>query len=121
MDEGPSYTRETANALLPEVRERLERLREASGALAEHRITARAPTNGGGTGAADWLQSSKVAAEELSWFAEAGIVLRDIAGGLLDFPGRREGREIYLCWRRGEEAVAYWHDTDTGFAGRQPL
>lgn len=41
--------------------------------------------------------------------------------GLVDFPGELEGRRIYLCWRLGEQAVEYWHEIDTGFAGRQPL
>jgi hypothetical protein len=124
VDEGrPPYTPETANALLPEVVEHLERLREASSKLEAHRITAasRSGSNGGGSGASEWLDASKVAAVELSWFGEAGIVLRDIAQGLLDFPAEREGSEIFLCWRSGEETVAYWHGTDTGFAGRQPL
>jgi hypothetical protein len=41
--------------------------------------------------------------------------------GLVDFPGEIEGRRIYLCWRLGEQAVEYWHEIDTGFAGRRPL
>lgn len=41
--------------------------------------------------------------------------------GLVDFPGEIGGRRIFLCWRLGEEAVEHWHETDAGFAGRQPL
>jgi hypothetical protein len=41
--------------------------------------------------------------------------------GLCDFPSIRDGREIYLCWRLGEEQVQHWHELHTGFAGRQPL
>jgi hypothetical protein len=47
--------------------------------------------------------------------------VRDIEQGLIDFPGLRGGRQIYLCWRLGEDAVNFWHDRETGFAGRQPL
>jgi hypothetical protein len=47
--------------------------------------------------------------------------VRDIEQGLIDFPGLREGRRIYLCWRLGEHAVDFWHDRETGFAGRQPF
>jgi hypothetical protein len=47
--------------------------------------------------------------------------LKDLNLGLLDFPSLREGREVYLCWRYGEETVEYWHDTDAGYAGRQKL
>ena len=53
---------------------------------------------------------------------ELGIEYRlPLDAGLVDFPGEREGRPIFLCWRIGERAVEYWHETDAGFAGRQPL
>lgn len=123
MDVRPPYTRQSANKVLPEVRERLSRLREASNDLEGHPITAAATSgsNGGGAGANAWLEASKTAAAELTWFGEAGIVLRDIEQGLLDFPGERNGEDIYLCWRLGEPSVDFWHGTDTGFASRQPL
>jgi len=41
--------------------------------------------------------------------------------GLCDFPSMRDGRPVYLCWRLGEPEVLYWHDRQSGFAGRQPL
>jgi hypothetical protein len=44
-----------------------------------------------------------------------------IEQGLLDFPSTLEGRWVFLCWRRGEESVRYWHEVDGGFAGRQPV
>lgn len=124
MAEGsPIYTRQSANDLLPEVRVRLRRLQLASATIARHRITAVATAgrNGGGAGAADWLAASKIAAEELTWFGEGGIVLRDIDNGLLDFPGQRDGKDIFLCWKEGEAGVDFWHDPGSGFAGRQPL
>jgi hypothetical protein len=119
----PIYTRETANQLLDEVRERLVRLQQAYAEVAGHRAStaSTASGNGGDAGASRWLASSRTAADELSWFQGRGIVVRDIEQGLIDFPGHREGRQIYLCWRLGEDAVAFWHDRQTGFAGRQPL
>jgi hypothetical protein len=54
-------------------------------------------------------------------FASGDIVLRDIDRGLVDFPAIREGREVYLCWQLGEEAVEHWHDLESGFGGRQPI
>jgi hypothetical protein len=123
MDDRPLYTRERANELLAEVTERLARLRQASAHIAGHRITAavRSGSNGGGRDAGEWLDASRMAAAELTWFGEAGIVVRDIQQGLADFPAEREGQEIYLCWRLGEKSVDFWHGTDTGFANRQPL
>jgi hypothetical protein len=51
-----------------------------------------------------------------------GVVVRDIQAGLIDFPSVRDGRIVNLCWRRGEPLeIRWWHDLDTGFAGRQPL
>ena len=52
---------------------------------------------------------------------KVGCELKDCEEGLIDFPGRIEGREISLCWKLGEEKVAHWHEPDSGFAGRQPI
>ena len=56
-------------------------------------------------------------------FAELGhdVWLRDIDRGLVDFPALRDGREVYLCWELGENEVAYWHDLEGGYGGREPL
>ncbi len=50
-----------------------------------------------------------------------GVELKDFRTGLVDFPHRMDGREVYLCWRQGEPEVAFWHEMDAGFAGRQRL
>ena len=50
-----------------------------------------------------------------------GVELKGIDEGLVDFPSDRDGRVVYLCWRLGEETIAYWHDIEAGFAGRQAL
>lgn len=50
-----------------------------------------------------------------------GIALRDIDTGLVDFPALVSGRQVWLCWRLGEEAVGWWHGLDEGFAARRPL
>ena len=50
-----------------------------------------------------------------------GIQLKDRRLGLVDFPSEMAGRTILLCWRLGEPDVQYWHELDSGFAGRQPL
>ncbi|MDB4907822.1 MAG: hypothetical protein JWO05_2606 [Gemmatimonadetes bacterium] len=53
--------------------------------------------------------------------ADLGIELKDRRLGLIDFPSERDGRGILLCWRLGEPEVRYWHDVDSGYAGRQLL
>ena len=50
-----------------------------------------------------------------------GCELKDYQTGLVDFVGRHQGRDIYLCWKLGEGKIAYWHELHTGFAGRQPV
>lgn len=52
---------------------------------------------------------------------ETGCVVKDLDEGLVDFPSLRDGREVYLCWKLGEERIAYWHGLEEGFAGRKPL
>ena len=52
---------------------------------------------------------------------DSGIILKDLERGLVDFPTLWEGREVYLCWLLGESSIQFWHEIDTGFAGRQPL
>jgi hypothetical protein len=50
-----------------------------------------------------------------------GITLRDIESGLIDFPALVSGRQVCLCWRLGEDDVAWWHELTGGFSSRQPL
>jgi len=50
-----------------------------------------------------------------------GIQLREIATGLVDFPAMVAGRPVWLCWRLGEERVAWWHETTEGFEARRRI
>jgi hypothetical protein len=50
-----------------------------------------------------------------------GCQLKDLRGGIVDFPALYDGREVCLCWRLGEAAVSHWHEQDAGFKGRQPI
>ncbi|MGA3165382.1 MAG: DUF2203 domain-containing protein [Terriglobia bacterium] len=52
---------------------------------------------------------------------DTGCVVKDLDEGLVDFPSLLEGEEVYLCWKLGEERVAFWHGIDEGFSGRKPL
>ncbi len=59
--------------------------------------------------------------EGIQEVTDLGIIVRDIARGLVDFSSIRDGREVYLCWISGEEQIEFWHETDRGFAHRQPI
>jgi hypothetical protein len=52
---------------------------------------------------------------------DMGVLLKDADKGLCDFPYIRQGRVVYLCWQLGEDQIQYWHDIESGFAGREPL
>ena len=53
--------------------------------------------------------------------AEKGVTVKDVASGLADVYHVREGRLVFLCWKRGETAFGAWHHVDEGFAGRRPV
>ena len=52
---------------------------------------------------------------------QIGCQLKGFEQGLVDFYGMVQGRVVCLCWRQGEDAVAHWHELETGFAGRRPI
>lgn len=54
-------------------------------------------------------------------FALKGVELKDVQGGLVDFPAMIAGREVLLCWKLGEERVEHYHGLHDGFAGRRRL
>jgi hypothetical protein len=64
--------------------------------------------------------SSKQLRQALEEILGMGIQIKDIETGLIDFPTRFRGREVYLCWKFGEKDIAYWHG-DEGFRGRKPI
>jgi hypothetical protein len=43
----------------------------------------------------------------------------NFTAGLVDFPSIIDGREVFLCWQSGESGVRYYHDAESGFAGRR--
>jgi hypothetical protein len=59
--------------------------------------------------------------DELRRVEELGAHVKDIDTGLVDFFHQRDGRDVLLCWRYGEAEIAFWHDLESGFGGRQPL
>jgi hypothetical protein len=119
------FTRAEASALLPRLTAMLDRLREAKDELtdqeAHEALADAAPTNGGGEDGRKVGIAFLEVRRLLETIERSGIVLRDIDRGLVDFPALLDGREVYMCWELGEEDVAYWHDMDAGYGGREPL
>ena len=50
-----------------------------------------------------------------------GVQVKDPRVGLIDFPARREGRLVFLCWKVGESRLDFWHELEDGFGGRRPV
>jgi hypothetical protein len=125
------YTLEEANAALPLLRvilrdvtvlatelrgqyERLMRLQETDGLDDAHKDEVHQLVE-------EFERSQERMREYELELEELGIELKDHATGLVDFRHLRNGKEVYLCWRLEEPAVAHWHDLNAGFAGRQKL
>lgn len=123
MQEERYFTVEEANAALEGLRRSVERIREARKVVLDsgRRVHEASAGNGGGAEGAAYWDALRVLRTEVEGLAREGIVLRDAESGLVDFPSRREGRVVQLCWRLGEERVAHWHEVDAGFGNRKPL
>ena len=66
-------------------------------------------------------QVAELLKETVSKVLQTGCLIKDLDVGLIDFPAIREGEEVYLCWKLGEERIEYWHRVHEGFAGRKLL
>jgi hypothetical protein len=118
------YTVDEANSMLPDLRERLVRIRDARQILLQTAVlvTERVATDGGGYhGGREYWDAQQALKAEIERLSGENILLRDPETGLVDFPGEREGRRVWLCWKLDEDRVANWHEIDTGFIGRRPL
>ncbi len=115
-----------ARSLLPTVRKLADRMvgisSELEGygkvaqALAEHR-----PYDAGSPAGTNYILLLVALRSQVTRLQELGCLVKGVQEGLIDFPHVREGREVYLCWKLGEEDITYWHEVDSGFAGRSPL
>jgi hypothetical protein len=119
------YTREEARALLPQVRDWLRRWEELRPRL--HRCDQRlsklmdARLDAGGEVVNAWARVMAEVRVVLAEFQRREILIKDLDRGLVDFPAIMAGREVFLCWERGEEDIEFWHDLEAGYGGREPL
>lgn len=81
----------------------------------------KAALNGGSREAGDALLHFQELECGVKGILALGVIVKDIDMGLVDFLAMRDGHEVYLCWRHGEEEIRYWHDIYAGLAGRTPL
>ena len=119
------YSLQEANEAIAWVEDCLERLRTAKSGLgdkeAREALSEATPTNGGGAPGKVVSEAFLELRTALVDLRERDIVLRDLDRGLVDFPSVNGDEEIYLCWEEGDTEIGFWHDLETGFAGRRPL
>ena len=134
--ESGQFTLDEANALVPWLEETFQRLtqgrqehlalQERLTELLQHRESR--DSNGPSAGndeltriREDVDRLARQLEDGIEEILDRGIIVRDVESGLVDFPSPREGREVFLCWIGGEERIEFWHETDRGFAHREPL
>lgn len=123
------FTAESAQKQLPKIKRllsRLQNLKKAIGAITSVRFDPKEIEY------EEFVETStKLSKEfhklsyefykELEKLEKTGCVLKDLEQGLVDFYCKLEGRDIFLCWKLGEDRVKAWHEIDSGFAGRKPV
>ena len=119
------YTRDEARALLPQARQWLEQLEHAHERLLKYdkRLnTLMEPgRDTGGETINSWMRTMADFRTTLNEFQRREILIKDIRRGLVDFPAIIGGKEVFLCWEKDEDDIEFWHDLDTGYAGRERL
>ena len=127
------FTLEEANAAVAELRPIVERMVEHNRRLVDaqrlqRELVTRIAGNGGDMQPSDLRDLAETIQREADAIAacaeeinEAGAQIKSLEEGLLDFPSRRDGELVLLCWKLGEDEIEYWHGLEEGFAGRKPL
>jgi hypothetical protein len=120
------FTVAQATSLLPQLRRVLgevtqewERIRKLNPEIQKARDNA--PLDGFSKSGVEYVESVSHLMSLIQQIKDLGVQLKDAEKGLCDFPYIRKGRVVYLCWHLGEDSIQYWHDIETGFAGREPL
>lgn len=122
----PYFTLQEANETLETIRPLMEEVQAIRRKILANQPEAwpaieRSAGNGGNRALSNMVQDFEKLDALVHRIQETGAILKDINMGLLDFPALREGREVYLCWQYGEGDIAFWHEVEAGYAGRQPI
>lgn len=122
------FTIEEANQTLKKVRPMLMEIRAHHELISSFKDHAKSAANsaqfggGGMESGSIYVMSLYEVGRLTSEIDELGVQIKDYSRGLIDFPSMRGGRVVLLCWQLDEgQEIAWWHDIDAGFAGRQPL
>jgi len=120
------FTLEQARSTLTEIRPLMDEIQAIRQKILARRpdvwpVVERAAGNGGSQAASKLVSEFEHLDALVHQVQDTGVLFKDINLGLLDFPALRNGHEVYLCWKYGEEDIEFWHEIEAGYAGRQPI
>jgi len=120
------FTLKEANTALDVIRPLMDEIQSIRNNILAHQPEAwpaiqRSAGNGGNPMLSKLVEDFDRLDKVLHQILETDAQVKDINTGLLDFPAWRDGHEVCLCWKYGEGQIAFWHEMDAGFAGRQPI
>ena len=120
------FSIEEANSLVPQLLTDIPRIQGLMKSLISgypdvEKARNKAQLNGGSLQGADYIKSVLQIKSLTDRLESKGCILKGIEHGLVDFLSLRDGKEVYLCWKNPEPQIEFWHDIQSGFAGRQRI
>jgi hypothetical protein len=120
------FTLQEANAALEVIRPLVEEIQTIRKAVLERSpdlwpALERSAGNGGSRTLSQLAQEFEHLDQLVHAILDAGVEIKDLSVGLLDFPAWRADHAVYLCWKHGEHEIEFWHEIEDGFAGRKPV
>lgn len=120
------YTPREVNAMLPVLRPMVEELMLIGETIRAHQpeiwaVVEKSAGNGGNPKLSRILPDFDRLDKLIHRIHDMGVQIKDLTIGLVDFPALKDGKEVLLCWKYGEESVQYWHEVEAGYQGRQPI
>ena len=120
------FTLQQANQALKVIRPLMDEVQAIRQKILAHQPEAwpaieKSAGNGGNRALSNMVQDFEKLDALIHQIQDTGAQIKDINTGLLDFSALKDGREVYLCWQYGEDDIQFWHEIETGFAGRQPI
>ena len=120
------FTLQEANEVLNAIRPLLDEIQTVRKEILARKpevwpVVERAAGNGGSQQASKLVREFERLEAFVRQVQDTGALFKDINLGLLDFPALKDGREVYLCWKYGEDDIAFWHEIEAGYEGRKPI
>ena len=118
------FTLDEAQEALPQIVAKLEAIQNCRSQLQNLAATMETMDSAGEDGKSPKEMLHNLLSETTQLTNElvaAGILVRSLETGLIDFPSRRDGEDVFLCYMLGESDIKYWHAIHEGYTGRQSI